>query len=174
MASLKQRYRGKWRQGNRRETAALCLLSNLLPPGYKAVLTGLGAGSSEYLESSYTDAYTAFDITVFHNSAPVAWIDVTGMETPSRKCRGWCVGSWKLVKGKSLGVLDRLWFIFIDSSRMRLGFRYAPRVEADTGNGRASICRLYRDEDPVICMPPRSWADYSAFKRWLLARRGVT
>ena len=168
--SLKGRYKPKWKDSNRREQLVLRALEIYLPGPYRPVLSGLGAGSQEFIQRSYNGLPEAFDITVLYHGYPVAYIDVTGVEKLRRgsvRCSGYCVGSWKLEKCRRYGVCDRTWIAFVVDESWRISWMPMERLESIVAGGRASECRLYRDERAVYCSPPSSWLKWWNFVFWL-------
>lgn len=169
-AELKERYASKWALSNAREKLVLALLEAYLPPGFSARLTGLGAGSRELIPRSYSNLLEAFDITVYYNGSPVAFVDVTGADTIGMRkseCRGRCVGEWKLEKARKHGVISRLWIAFVNDdtgSTYWLSMRW---LEQHSEAPFVSRCRLYSNERFVYCVPPAYWRRLRHFLNWL-------
>ena len=156
---LKRRYQDKWARSNARERFVLLFLNTFLPQGFRAELTGLGAGSSEYIERSYRGVLEAFDITILFSGEPVALVDVTGVTHPgeARPGLGYCVGEWKLDKAYRLGVERRAWAAFAIEGEPAI--LWAPITKFNTSIARRA--RLYEDEQPVRCLPRRAWHPFN-------------
>ncbi|BBC20946.1 nuclease [Aeropyrum globular virus 1] len=170
---LKQRYKNKWSRSNAREQFVLAALQAYLPPGFEARLTGLGAGSSEYIEHNYKSLEEAFDITVYYMDRPVAFLDVTGvvsvLNARRAACNGRCVGSWKLRKAEKHRVLGRVWFAWVNDQTASIYFLPAAWLAQHAEGPHVSKCRLYSDERIVYCVRPGYWKKLYNFLRWLAA-----
>ena len=152
---FKTRYRSKWKQSNARERFVKLFLDVYLPQGFEARLTGLGAGSSELIPRTYRGAREAFDITVYFNGAPVAFVEVTGIDYDKKPLEklGYCVGEWKLEKASRHGVEDRVWIAFVVEAWSRI--LWAPATKFYTS--LAKKAKLYEDERNVYCLPIKKW-----------------
>lgn len=169
---LKKRYREKWARSNARERFVLAALNAFLPRPWRAELTGLGAGEDRLIDRTYSGLEEAFDITVYHNGAPVAYVEVTGVESrvdmQRHRCQGKCVGLWKLAKARRLGAVDRVWVAYVvdeDLSVYWLGMRW---LDQHAESPQASRCRLYGDERDVLCIPNTYWKRFRHFRNWLV------
>ncbi len=168
---LKQRYRLLWPRSLIREIVVANVLSALLPPGYRVLIVGLGAGLADEVEGWHRGLEDAFDLVVARvedrGPRPLAFIDVTGVHSDEEMVktvdegRGLCIGVWKLWKAEKYGVLDRTWFCHVTASRVALRWLPAPKAQ-----GRR--VSLVKGEKPYICIPARDWLDTRAFIRWLL------
>jgi hypothetical protein len=161
--SLKERY--GWLSSSKRERLLLAILQSYLPELYDVRLTGLGAGLSERVEGRYADAESAFDITVYCNGIPVAYIDVTGVRD-SRGLKaglGYCVGSWKIDKAREFRVADRVWFAFVRYEDARVYF-----VKLDKLVRLGRRVKLVEDENDYICLERGKWTSIASFARWLV------
>ena len=161
---LKERY--GWLSSSKRERLLLAILQSYLPEPYDVRLTGLGAGLSERIEGRYVDAEGAFDITVYCNGIPVAYVDVTGVRD-SKELKaglGYCVGSWKIGKARELKVADRVWFAFVRYSDARV---YFVKLDKIVKLGRR--VKLVEDENDYVCLDRSKWTSIASFARWLVS-----
>ena len=163
--ALKQRYQGKWRKSNAREYIVKAVLDVLLPDGFTAEITGLGAGSDEYIEGSYSSILDAFDITIYYMDRPCAFVEVTGVSSPqdAKPKLGYCVGSWKLHKAGKYNVEPMTWIAFVIDSEPTILWK---SINAFNGLS-VRPQKLYEDEREVYCLPRSRWKRYSDFERWL-------
>ena len=163
--SLKHRYQPKWARSNARELIVKAVLDVRLPEGFRAELTGLGAGEDEYIERAYNGLLEAFDITIYYRDRPAAFIDVTGVSSPrdAKPKLGYCVGSWKLEKAKRHGVDMATWVAFVIDSEPTILWKHLRAFEKMSARPE----RLYGDEREVLCLPRSRWKHYSDFERWL-------
>ncbi len=177
---FKLRYRDQWPVSNARELYVLGLLNTVFYPRYRAVLTGLGAGSSELIPRSYQDLLEAFDILVVDElDRPVVFIEVTGTREYKRlSCQDGeshlkCVGSWKLRKARKYRVLFSVWSVFITPSGRDRWLHYdwlARNLEAPY----VKTCKLVEDEREVYCTPPDRWVRRESFFNWLRTYAAVS
>ena len=169
---LKRRYMERWARSNARERFVVLALNAYLPRPWRAELTGLGAGSDQYIPGSYTGPGDAFDITVYYNDVPVAYVDVTGVESSDamkrHECMGRCVASWKMRKARKFKVIDRLWFAFVVDENLAVYWLSARWLDQHLEAPSITECRLYRDERTVYCIPPAYWKRFRSFRNWLL------
>ena len=169
---LKERYREKWAKSNARERFVLAALNAFLPRPWHAELTGLGAGSDEYVDAVYSSPMDAFDITLYHGGTPIAWVDVTGVESSEsmkrHECPGRCVASWKMRKAREFRVVDRLWFAFVVDENLAVYWLSARWLDQHIEAPIVTECRLYRDERTVYCASPAYWKRFKHFKNWLV------
>lgn len=163
---LKQRYMQQWERGNRRERLVYLLLNTLLPDGFRAELTGLGAGENRYIDRSYGSLEEAFDITLYYHGKPCCFLDVTGVKSPrdAKPNIGYCIGEWKIEKAKKYGVIHQTWAVFVIDDE--LAFLFAPVKKFDTVLAKKAY--LYKDERPVKCLPRARWLRWNRFKQWLI------
>ena len=175
--SLKVSYRGKWGVGVRRELLLLNILNILLPSGFKALATGLGTGTSDYIDGNYTNPLDAFDIVVYKQTdnglEPAAYIDVTGFreEKAAKKQDGralLCIGSWKLFKAQEFGLESRAWAVHIADKRVSLRWIQFSKLS----RSNPERIRLIQGENIYYCLPQEKWHDTSTFLNWLKAARG--
>jgi len=186
--ALKHRYSGKWLYANAREYYILSLVNLALPAIIKklmertrlgtlktylakarveARLTGLGAGSTEYLDRTYSGLEEAFDITVYVDGDPCCWVDATGVELVDdlKEGLGYCAATWKLRKAKKYEVLDRTWFAFVINETGTAKFLRASwlayHLEAESP--RVTTARLREDEREAACTSPRNWLSKDKF-----------
>ncbi len=162
---LKERYEYEWASSSKRERLLAAILQNYLPEPYDVRLTGLGAGLNERVEGRYADAESAFDITVYCNGIPVAYIDVTGVRD-SRELKaglGYCVGSWKIGKARELKVADRVWFAFVRYSDARV---YFVKLDKIVKLGRR--VELVEGENGYVCLDRGKWTGIASFAKWLV------
>ncbi len=160
--SLKERY--DWTASTKRERLLLAILQSYLPESYDVRLTGLGAGVNERVEGRYVGAESAFDITVYCNGIPVAYIDVTGVRD-SRELKaglGYCVGTWKIGKAREFKVADRVWFAFVRYADARV---YLVKLDKIARLGRR--VKLIDDENDYVCLDRSKWTNIASFARWL-------
>jgi hypothetical protein len=169
---LKERYRGEWPDSVRREYLVLAMLNIFLPRRFRARLTGVGAGSTEYVEDRYRDPYTAFDITVYNNGRPIAWVDVTGVVSSEKMrehhCNGRCVGSWKMRKAREFRVVDRLWFAFVVDDNLAVYWLPAEWLDQMIEAPFVAKCHLRKRERLAYCLDSHYWKRFRHFKNWLL------
>ena len=169
---LKRRYQEKWARGNARERFVLAALNAFLPPGFTAELTGRGAGSEEYIERSFEGREEAFDITIYHGDAAVAYVDVTGVagrgDMQRHRCNGLCVGVWKLEKASRLGLLDRAWIAFVVDEDLSIRFQSLRWLRQALEAPYTRVCRLYEDERLTYCTDTHYWKRFKAFRNWLV------
>ncbi len=168
---LKDRYRSKWQASNKRELLVKHFLDVYLPPVFHAELTGLGAGSAEYIPRSYQGLLEAFDIVIFYEGKPAAFLDVTGVASPREALPGlgYCLGTWKLAKAEKYKVTPMSWAAFVledEPSILWAPYQKFKSIQAVEG-------RLYTDERPVRCLKRSRWLRWSRFKTWLI-RYGPT
>ncbi len=174
---LKQRYNADWVKSNARERFVLLYLKVYLPPVFEPRLTGLGAGSSEYIPRSYRGAGEAFDITIYFNGLPVAYVEVTGLDYDKRpkKGLGYCVGEWKIDKAYKHRLQDRTWVAYVLETQSRI--LWAPITKFLTS--LAKLGKLYEDERPHRCLPIQKWHPFYKpdwktgpipFLNWLTAK----
>ncbi len=171
--SLKHRYQPKWSKSNARELMILGMLNTVLPPRFEAVLTGLGAGSTEYIERSYRDLAEAFDIMIIDRDEerPVLFIEVTGAGSYKELgCQGQehhlkCVGSWKLAKARRYRVSYSVWAVFITPTGRDRWQHYQWLVQ-NLEAPYVKRCKLYNDERELLCTPPGRWVKRESFIRW--------
>ena len=159
---LKERY--EWQASSKRERLLAAILQGYLPELYDIRLTGLGAGLNERIEGRYTDAESAFDITMYCNDIPIAYIDVTGVRD-SRELKaglGYCVGTWKLNKAKEFRVSDRVWFAFVRYEDARVYF-----VKLDKIAKLGRRVKLVESENDYICLDRSKWTSIASLARWL-------
>jgi hypothetical protein len=159
---LKERY--EWSSSSKRERLLLAILQGYLPEQYDVRLTGLGAGLNERIEGRYADAESAFDITVYCNRIPVAYIDVTGVRD-SRELKaglGYCVGSWKIGKAREFRVADRVWFAFVRYADARV---YLVKLDKLVKLGRR--VKLVEGENDYVCLDRSKWTGIASLARWL-------
>jgi hypothetical protein len=160
--SLKERY--GWQASSKRERLLVAILQGYLPELYDVRLTGLGAGLDERIEGRYADAESAFDITIYCNGIPVAYIDVTGVRD-SRELKaglGYCVGTWKLNKAREFRVSDRVWFAFVRYEDARVYF-----VKLDKLAKLGRRVKLIESENDYICLDRSKWTGIASLARWL-------
>ncbi len=160
--SLKERY--DWTASTKRERLLAAILQSYLPEPYDVRLTGLGAGVNERVEGRYVDAESAFDITVYCNGIPVAYVDVTGVRD-SRELKaglGYCVGTWKIGKAKEFKVADRVWFAFVRYADARVYF-----VKLDKIAKLGRRVKLVEDENDYVCLDRGKWTGIASLARWL-------
>jgi hypothetical protein len=159
---LKERY--EWSSSSKRERLLLVILQGYLPEPYDVELTGLGAGLNERVEGKYTDAENAFDITIYCNGIPVAYVDVTGVRDSKelKVKQGYCVGSWKISKAREFKVADRVWFAFVRYEDARVYF-----VKLDKIARLGRRVKLVEDENDYICLERSKWTGIAGFARWL-------
>ena len=166
---LKQRYASRWSDAARRELLVLSVLNIYLPEGFRAVPTGLGSLSDEYIPRSYSSVMDAFDIVVLRGDGRIAaYLDVTGVRTAStmQPGKGLCVGLWKIWKAEKYNVKEKTWIVHVLEDHASLRFISLPYLEQ---HGRET--RLYRDEHPLLCLETRKWKTLRQFLAWLT---GVT
>ncbi len=170
--SLKTSYKPKWPLAAKRELLIINILNILLPPGYKALATGLGTGTSDYIDANYSNPLDAFDIVVYKQTEkglePVAYIDVTGFreEKAAKKHNGkalLCVGSWKLWKAREFGLVEKAWAVHIADKRVSL--RWLQMREISEANPER--IRLVDGENIYYCLPQEKWHDTSRLLTWL-------
>ncbi|MEB3861493.1 MAG: nuclease [Desulfurococcales archaeon] len=163
--SLKHRYQPKWSRSNARELIVKAVLDVLLPDGFEARLTGLGAGEDGYIDRTYKGLLEAFDITIYYKNRPAAFVDVTGVPSPrdAKPKLGYCVGSWKIHKAKRHGVDIATWIAFVIDSEPTILWKHIKAFE----KWGIRPERLYGDEREVLCLPRSKWKHYSDFERWL-------
>ncbi|MCE4625838.1 MAG: hypothetical protein F7C35_08280 [Desulfurococcales archaeon] len=178
---LKERYREQWKRSNARERFVKLFLDVYLPQGFRAELTGLGAGSSEYIDRTYSGVFEAFDIVIFYEGSPAVFLDVTGVASPREALPGlgYCLGTWKLAKAEKFKVTPMSWAAFVledEPSILWAPYQKFKSIQAVDG-------RLYNDERPVRCLKRSRWLRWARFKTWLirygpvyarLLREGVT
>ena len=168
---LKRRYMGKWARANAREHLVAHALIAYLPEAFEVRLTGLGAGRTDYIERSYASLEEAFDITVYYNGKPAAFLNVTGVadSTSARlaKCNGRCVGSWKLAKASKLGVTNRTWIAWVNDESASMYFLPLAWLEHYREAPFVAKCRFYEDERVVYCVPPQYRKRLRHFLAWL-------
>jgi hypothetical protein len=160
--SLKERY--GWQASSKRERLLAAILQSYLPELYDVKLTGLGAGVNEKVEGRYADAESAFDITVYCNGIPVAYVDVTGVRD-SRELKaglGYCVGTWKIGKAREFRVADRVWFAFVRYEDTRV---YFVKLDKIVKLGRR--VKLVEDENDYVCLDRGKWTGIASLARWL-------
>ncbi len=160
--SLKERY--EWLASSKRERLLLAILQGYLPEPYDVRLTGLGAGLNERIEGRYADAESAFDITVYCNGIPVAYVDVTGVRDSKelKVKQGYCVGSWKISKAREFKVADRVWFAFVRYNDARVYF-----IKLDKIAKLGQRTKLVESENDYICLDRDKWTSIASFARWL-------
>ncbi len=175
---LKQRYMQQWIKSNAREHFVLLYLKTFLGREFKPVLTGLGAGSSEYVGRAYRGLLEAFDITIFFNDLPLAFVEVTGLDMDKKPLEklGYCVGIWKIDKAYRHRVADRTWIAYVLEAQSRI--LWAPITKFTTS--KASKGYLRRDEQEYRCLRAKDWhpfykVDYSGsgkipFLNWLILK----
>jgi hypothetical protein len=192
---MKERYRGEWSVANARELYVLSLVNLALPVVIErlksrtgdtkvrvyldkariyAKLTGLGAGTSEFISRSYSGIMEAFDITVLVDDEPCCWVDATGVASVDelKPGLGYCAATWKLQKAKKYRVLDRTWFAFVINETgtvkfLRAGW-LAYQLEAESP--RVWLAKLYQDENMIACANPRNWLSREKFIKQLETR----
>ncbi len=170
--SLKRRYAGKWRVSARRELLVWNLLNFWLPPRYRVVLGGVGAGVPEYLAVNYGSVYDAFDLIVFdvETGKPAAFIDVTGFESEhkARDVGGkqLCVLEPKIWKAEKFKVLDNAWAVHVADKRVSLRFTLLAYIKQ-----HGKRVKLLRDERNYLCLSQQAWKTISDFIRWLTGVR---
>ena len=152
---LKQRYLLEWNKGNARERFVLLFLKVYLPSFFEPRLTGLGAGSTEYIPRSYKGALEAFDITIYYEGGPLAFIEVTGLDYSKkpRKGLGYCVGEWKIDKAYKHNLQSRTWVAYVIETQSRI--LWAPITKFLTSHAKQA--KLREDERPHRCLPLRKW-----------------
>jgi len=169
---LKERYQGKWVRSNKRERLVIEYLNDYLPFGFRAELRGLGAGSNARVDGWHSGMLDAFDIVVYYNGVPAAFIDVTGVDSVDivrqHKCRGYCVGSWKLGKAKRYNVLEDAWIAFVVDDEPRILWLPLAYLDHLLASPHTDVCRLYRDERVVYCLSSRYWRKAARFFHWLV------
>ena len=169
--ALKERYQARWKQSNARERFVALALNAYLPRPWRAELTGLGAGSEDYIDRSYGSLEEAFDITVYYDTTPVAYVDVTGAASVAdvrrHECPGFCVGSWKLEKCRRYGVCRRAWVAFVVDEDLRVLWLPLAWLEAHLEAPFVTECRLYSDERTVYCTDSSRWKRFRHFRQWL-------
>ncbi|MEB2836675.1 MAG: hypothetical protein GSR80_000622 [Desulfurococcales archaeon] len=170
--ALKERYREKWVKSNARERFVLAALNAFLPKPWRAELTGLGAGEDRLIERTYSGVEEAFDITVYHGDAAIAFVDVTGVASVAdarrHECSGYCVGSWKLGKCRRHRVCGRAWVALVVDEDLRV--LWLPLAWLDQAAEAPYVrgCRLYGDERIVLCTDSSRWKRFKHFKNWLV------
>ena len=170
---LKDRYQGKWSKSNARELMVLGMLNTVLPKRFEARLTGLGAGSTEYIPESYRDLLEAFDIAIFdlETGNPVLLVEVTGADSykelgcQDRESHLKCIGSWKLAKARRYRVSYSVWAVFITPAG-RDRWQHYLWLERNLEAPYVKRCRLYNDERELLCTPPGRWVKRESFIRW--------
>ena len=170
---LKDRYQPKWSRSNARELMVLGMLNTVLPPRFEAVLTGLGAGSTEYIERSYRDLAEAFDIMIIDRveERPVLFVEVTGtdrykrLSCQDRESHLKCIGSWKLAKARRYRVTYSVWAVFVTPTA-RDRWQHYQWLEQNLEAPYVKTCKLEDDEREAICTPPERWVQRESFIRW--------
>ena len=165
---LKQRYASKWRIAARRELFVFNIINLLLDgTGCYALFTGVGSGSSEYLDRSYDNPLNAYDFTIICRGKVVAFLDVTGYRSYS-EAKGDpkpCVLMPKLWKAEKLGIpLEKLWFLHFVDSRISLRVIQAWEIAQ---HPKAEKRYLVKGEHPYLCLDQRYWHDPSRLRKWL-------
>ena len=177
---LKKRYQEHWARSNQRERFVKLFLDVYLPKPFKAELTGLGAGSTDYIDRTYRGLAEAFDIAILYEDYPIAFVEVTGIEHSSmaKPGLGYCVGTWKILdKADKLGVLDRVWIAYVIEGESTI--LWAPLSKFTTSKARPG--KLYSDERELMCMKRRDWHSFrnpkwtpgrgkTPFLNWLMIR----
>ena len=190
---FKQDYKNDWVYANAREYLVLGILNQQLAkkleyyknhpkrPRFRdvgsvwAALSGHGAGTPGVVAGWHSGAGDKFDITVYVDGVPAAYIEVTGVEDKSKlkdnscvRSSDYCVGSWKLRDAERHGILDKTWFAFAvmerKSIRMLKATRLAYFVDAEYPGLRT--CKLRKKEDVSYCLDYRVWRPVSAFINW--------
>ncbi len=172
--TLKKRYRRKWRVSLRRELLTYNILNILLEPyDFMIVFSGIGSGTADYVDESYSNPVNAFDFIVLNeNGEVVAYLDVTGY-SDYREAKGDtkpCILLPKLWKAEEFNITDKVWFIHFVDSRISLRFIRATALRKYLDQNKAELRKLLHGERPYICIDQKYWQEPKDFIRWLLLK----